>query len=447
LRVAAFTVAVSLACGVLVGLTPGLQVQKGDLSDALKETARGSDGRRSRRMRSALVVAELSMAVVLLVGAGLMIRTVRNLAALDPGFNPESVLTLRLSIPRDATQPSAAGKSETPAPVVHSRVLLDRVRALPGVVDVALGSDLPLDGNASASTFAAEGMPPVDARTIPRAYRHRVTPEFFRVLGIPMLAGRTFAPEELSTTSTAAIVSERVVKRFWPGQDPIGRRITFGSPASPSDWRTIVGVVGEVKYRGLPDNPTADPDIYLPFGEQNAQVGLAIRARVPPSTLVAPVREAIRGVDPSIPVYSIASMDELIATQTSQSRFTMWLMSVFAAVAVALAVIGIYGVMSYLVTQRTREIGIRVALGAARRDILQLVVGSGARLVCAGVALGAVSSILLQQLIQSLLFGVTATDPAWVAAILLLTIVGLVACYLPAARAAGIAPLTALRHE
>ncbi len=446
-RVAAFTVAVSLACGILVGLAPGLQAHAGDLSDALKETARGSDGRRAHRLRSTLVVAELSMAVVLLIGAGLMIRSVKNLAAIDPGFDPRSVLTLRLSIPRAPVQPSSPSTPPAPPPVVQSRLLLDRVRAVPGVIAVSVGSDLPLDGNASAGTYSAEGMPPVDAQTVPRAYRHRVSPEFFGVLRMPILAGRTFAEEELSAASTAVIVSERVVRRFWPEQDPIGKRIKLGSVTSASRWLSIVGVVGEIKYRGLPDNPTADPDIYLPFVEQDAQLGLAIRASVPPSSLVAPIRAAVRTADPSIPVYSVSSMDDLIADQTSQSRFTMWLMGVFAAIALSLAVIGIYGVMSYLVTERTREIGIRLALGAGSRDILRLVVDNGARLIGAGLALGIVASFALQRLVRSMLFGVTAADAASVGAVVLLATVALVACYVPAARAARVDPLRALRHE
>jgi ABC-type antimicrobial peptide transport system permease subunit len=210
---------------------------------------------------------------------------------------------------------------------------------------------------------------------------------------------------------------------------------------------SIVGVAGEVKYRGLPDNPTADPDLYLPFADRNAQIALAVRASVPPSTLVAPLRAIIRSVDASIPVYGVTPMEQLVSRQTSQSRFTMWLMGVFAAIALALAVIGIYGVMSYLVTQRTREIGIRLALGADARDILRLVVGSGARLIGAGIVIGVVSAFALQRLVSSLLFGVTAADAASALAVVVLAVVALFACYLPAARATRVSPLRALRYE
>src|SRR5262249_20060864 len=274
-------------------------------------------------------------------------------------------------------------------------------------------------------------------------YVHRVSPEFFATLRIPLVAGRPFADGDAAQGSTAVIVSERVMKRFWPGQDPAGKRVKFGLPESSAPWLTIVGVVGEGKYRGLPENPTADPDIYLPFTDRNQQVALAVRTTVPPASLATPLRAAIRGADPSIPIYAVAPMDELIAGQTAQSRFTMWLMGVFAAAALMLAVVGIYGVMAYLVTQRTREIGIRLALGADRSDILRLLVGNGIRLVAGGVAIGVTASFALQRLVSSLLFGVTAADSASAIAVGVLAAVALAACYVPALRATHINPLRA----
>jgi len=455
-RVALFTIAVSLACGLLVGLVPGLQAHTPDLSNALKESARSSGGRQSQRVRSALVVAEVSLAVVLLVGAGLMIRSVRNLTALNPGFDPLSVLTLHASIPRTSLPPAAPAAAGTPAapsppprPVVEGRVLLDRLRAIPGVAAVALGNDLPLDsGGGSASFYTAEGQPPVNAQNMPRIYVHRVTPEFFSTLRIPFLQGRTFTDAEVSPTSPAVVVSEGVVRRFWPGQDPIGKRLKFGgSPSSTDPWLTIVGVVGEVKYRGLPQNPTADPDIFLPFTDRNSLVGLVLRTTVPPSSLIATVRAEVRAADRSIPLYNIATMEEQVNSVTSRSRFTMWLMGVFAACALMLAVVGIYGVMSYLVSQRTREIGIRLALGANGQDILRLVVGNGARLIGVGIVIGIAASFALQRLVSSLLFGVTAADAAAGFAVVILAAVAMLACYLPALRATRVSPLNALRSE
>ena len=456
LQVALFTVVVSLACGIILGLAPAAHARISRLSEALKDSSRGSDGRRSQRMRSALVVAELSLAVVLLVGAGLMIRSVRNLVTLDPGFEPDGILMLHASIPRAAAPPlldvarggPAAGAPAAPAPpVVSGRVLLERLRATPGVAAAALGSDVPLDGNASATVYSAEGQPAMTAQNVPRCYTHRVTPEFFSTLRIPLVSGRTFVDAEATGTPTAVIVSERVGKRFWPGQDPIGRRIKFGSLDSGNPWMTIVGVVGEVKYRGLPDNPTADPDVYLPFADRNSQVAIVVRATVTPSSLVAPLRAVIRAADSAIPVYAVAPMSEQIAIQTAQSRFTMWLMGVFAAAALMLAVIGIYGVMSYLVTQRTREIGIRLALGAGGLDILRLVVGNGARLIGIGIVIGLAASFALERLVASLLFGVSAADLSSGVAVALLAAVAMLACYLPALRATRVDPLHALRQE
>ena len=441
-RVAAFTVAVSLVCGIVLGLAPAVHARVSRLAEALKDSARGSDGRGAQRLRGALVVVEVSLAVVLLVGAGLMIQSVRNLAALDPGFDTQSLLTLHASIPR-----AAAAAGQPARPVVEGRALLDRIRAVPGVADAAIGTDLPLDGGAGASFYTAEGQPPVTAQNMPRIYTHRVTSAFFGTLRIPFRAGRTFTETEISPTSTAVIVSENVARRFWPGQDPIGRRVKFGSPESNNPWMSIVGVVGETKYRALPENPTADPDMYLPFGDRNSLIGLVVRTTVPPASIASAVRATIRAADPSIPVYSVATMEELTRQQTAQSRFTMWLMGVFAVCALMLAVVGIYGVMSYLVTQRTREIGIRLALGAADGDILRLVVGNGARLIGAGLAIGLVASLALSRVVSTMLFGVNAADPASAAAVALLAAVAVLACYLPAARAARIDPLRALRQD
>jgi predicted permease len=276
---------------------------------------------------------------------------------------------------------------------------------------------------------------------------HRVSSEFFSTLRIPLIAGRTFTAGELAPESAAVIVSERLVKRFWPGQDPIGKRIKFGVQTSNAAWMSIVGVVGEVKYRGLPDNPTNDPDIYLPFADRNSQYAFAVRTTVPPSSLVAPLRAIIREADPTIPIYQVATMDEMIGQQTSSFRFVMWLMGVFAAVALTLSIIGIYGVMSYLVSQRTREIGIRLALGAGRSEVLRLVVGSGARLIGGGVAIGIVASLGLQRLLQSQLFGVSVADTDAAIAVAILAFVALLACYVPAERATRVDPLNALRSE
>lgn len=447
-RVAAFTVAVSLACGILVGLAPGLQAPSADLSDSLKESSKGSGGQQSHRVRNSLVVAEVALAVVLLVGAGLMIRSARNLAALSPGFDPGQVLTLHASIPRvSGPAVSAPAPGAPPRPVVEGRALLERIRALPGVAEVGLGNDVPLDGNAGASFYAAEGQPADDAQNVPRGYVHVVTPGFFGALRIPIVAGRTFSDSEATSASNAVIVSERVVSRFWPGQDPIGKRIKFGALTSTSPWMSIVGVVGDVKYRGLPDNPTADPDIYLPFADRNQQVAIVVRTLVPPSSAAGSVRAAIRGAGPSIAIYGVATMDELVRRRTAPSRFIMWLMGIFAAIAVLLSVVGIYGVMSYLVTQRTREIGIRLALGAQVSEIMHLILGDGVRWIGAGIVIGAVSATLLQRFVTPFLYGVPSVNESVGLAVVVLLPVALMACLVPAIRAVHVDPLTALHHE
>jgi putative ABC transport system permease protein len=455
-RVMLFTIAVSLAGGVLLGLAPAAHARIARLAEALKDSSRGSDGRRATRMRSALVVAEVSLAVVLLVGAGLMIRTVRNLVTLNPGFDPSSVLSLRVSIPRGAAPAATSPSTSTAAPqtsaqppplVASARLVLDRVKTVPGVASASLVSDVPLTGGGGAIFYTAEGQPPVDAQNIPRAYVHRVTPDFFATMRVPVKAGRSFTESEMTPDSTAVVVSERVVTRFWPGQDPIGKRIKQGSLTNRSPWLSIVGVVGEMKYRALPDNPTPDPDLYFPFIDRAQQVSLVVRTSVPPASLGPSVRAAVRGVDSTITVFDVTPLNELVAQQTAQSRFTMWLMGIFAVCALMLAVVGIYGVMSYLVTQRTREIGIRLALGAGGSDILRLVVGNGARMIGAGIVIGVIAAFALQRLVSSLLFGVTAADAVSLFAVALLAAVALVACYLPALRATRVSPLNALRYE
>ena len=276
---------------------------------------------------------------------------------------------------------------------------------------------------------------------------HRASPDFFATLQIPVKSGRTFVEQEQHSDADVVVVSENVATRFWPGQNAVGKRIKLGGLDSSAPWLSIIGVVGEVKYRGLPENPTRDPDLYFPFLDRNQQVSLVIRSAVDASSLVAPVRQVIREVNPSVPVFAITTMRDAVEDQTAQSRFTTWLMGAFAGVALLLASVGIYGVMSYLVVQRTHELGIRMALGATRQEIVRLVVGGGARLIAVGIAIGGAASLLLARVSASLLYAVTVRDSATFIAVGILAVVGLAACYVPAIRAARIDPLTALRVE
>jgi putative ABC transport system permease protein len=402
---------------------------------------------RSQRLRSALVIVEVALAVVLLAGAGLMIRSIQKLAAIDPGFEAANVLLLNATIPRQTAPPAAPGAAAAaPAPFVTSHAdLLDRVRAVPGVEAASLASDTPF-GGASAIFYSAEGDATVAAETLPRAYIHRVTPEFFATLRIRLEAGRTFLPSEERPDSPAVIVSHNVTRRFWPNQDPIGKRIKLGAPGSQNPWMTIVGVVDEVKYRGLPENPTRDPDLYLPYLDRASQ-GVVVRTRVEPSSVASAVRAAIRDGNASIGTFNARTLADLVAQQSSASRFTSWLLSVFAATALVLSVVGLYGVMSYLVAQRTREFGIRLALGASRAEIVRRVMRDGTWRVAIGAAIGLAATTGLARLLAGLVYGVGTFDISSLLAVATLVVVAIVACGIPAVRATRVDPAIALRSE
>jgi putative ABC transport system permease protein len=441
LSVLGFTGVVALACGLVLGYAPAMHARDHRFADVLHGSTRGSSAGRSP-VRSVLIVTEMALAIVLLVGAGLMIRTVQNLAAVDPGFDVDSLLSFELSIP----QREADADGFPPAFATTGAELIERLGALPGVDSASLVSDMPLTGRGSAIFYAAESSSTFDAATRPRGYVHRVSPGFFATMGVPILRGRTYLPSELDTDSTSVIVSERVAERFWPGQNPIGKRIKEGSFEADRPWLDIVGVVPELKYRALPDNPTADPDLYFPHVDRGVQ-SVLLRTGTDPAAVIASVRAAIRELDPDIVIYDDAPMADRAMAMTSQSQFTTWLMGIFGGTALLLAAVGIYGVMSYLVTQRKREFGIRVALGAGTRAILGLVLRTGLKLVAVGLAVGIGAAALLSRLLESLLFGVSVMDASGIAAAALLTIIAFVACLVPALRATRVDPNEALRAE
>jgi putative ABC transport system permease protein len=448
LRVLAFGIVIALVSGVLLGLAPMMHARLPRLSDALKTSARGgSTGMRSQRLRSALVIGEVALAVLLLSGAGLMIRSIQKLAAIDPGFEAANVLMVNATIPRQTTPPAAPGTTAAaPAPFAVSHAdLLDRIRAVPGVESASLASDLPFGGS-SAIFYSAEGDATVAAETMPRAYIHRVTPEFFTTLRIRLEAGRTFLPSEERTDSQAVVVSHNVTRRFWPNQDPIGKRIKFGAPGSQNPWLTIVGVVDEVKYRGLPENPTADPDLYLPYVDRATQ-GVIVRTRVEPSSVTSAVRAAIRNGNASIVTFNARTLADVVAQQSSASRFTSWLLSVFAATALVLSIVGLYGVMSYLVAQRTREFGIRLALGSSRAEIVRRVLRDGMWRVAIGAAIGLAATTGLARVLAGLVYGVGRFDISTILAVVMLLVVAIAACAVPAVRATRVDPAIALRSE
>jgi predicted permease len=448
--VLAFTIGVAILGGILLGLAPAMHARLSRLTDALKESARGgSGGIRSQRLRAMLVIAEVAMAIVLFIGAGLMIRSGQKLAAVDPGFDTARVLVINAGIPTVANpQPTAAVAGQPPAPltyVLSGRELLERVRAVPGVVSASLVSDAPLVGNSSAVFYTAEGDTTTDAQTVPRAYVHRISPTFFETMRIRVTAGRTFNDADATPTSVAVIVSDNVGRRFWPGQNPIGKRIKIGGLESTNPWLEIVGTVAETKYRALPRNPTADPDLYFPALDRSPQP-IVIRTAIDPTAVAPAVRAAIRQNRPTIALYGETTMTALADGQTSASRFTTWILGLFAATALLLSIIGIYGVMSYLVTQRTHEFGIRIALGATRRDVVTSVLRHGILLIALGTVIGIAVAGGLYRLFSAQLFEVTVLDISSGLAILSLVVVAVVACLVPAIRATRVDPVTALRN-
>jgi len=438
-RVALFTLLVSLLCGIAMGFAPAVHARIAHLHDALKESSgRVSGGRLPQRFRSGLVVAEISLTLVLLVGAGLLIRSFRALTTINPGFDPDHLLCLSAGLPRGGSDQAS----------LSAQRVLESIQALPSVQTVAAGSDLPLSGIENATFYSAEDQPPVTVQNMPRAYIHGITPGFFEALKAKLVAGRTFSPDEMSGKHGVVMISENVSKRFWPGQDPVNKRIKLGRLNSPNPWLRVIGVAGEMKYRGLPNNPTADPDIYLPLPDRERDILVVVRTPLDPAGLSTAVRGAIHGLDKSVTIYDVATMTAHIGEQTARSRFVGWLMGVFAGVALLLAMVGVYGVMSYLVTRRTQEIGLRMALGARRSDVLALVVRQGLPVILGGIVIGLAASAGLTRLLGTLLYGVTATDTLTFTAVpALLGAIALVACWLPALRASRVDPVQALRCE
>ncbi len=443
-RVLGFSLVISVLTGALSGLAPALQAARPALNETLKAGGRNASGGLGRnRLLGSMVVSEIALALTLLIGAGLMIRSLQRLQAVDPGFDSERLLTMRVSLPLQRYPREQI--------IAFSQRLRERLQAMPGAQSAALASDLPLSGSTSAGPIELEGRHEAPAGGEFRMYRHRVTPGFFSTLGIPLIKGRDFTADDHAQAPGVVIISEAMARRYWPNEDPIGRRLRedIRGASTPAPWLEIAGVVGEIKYRGLPQNPTADPDVYFPLPQSPVgNLFLAARSGVDPNSLVAAVRGVLRELDPDLPVYEVTTMAESVANQTTRSRFSAWLLGVFGALALALAAVGIYSVMAYAVEQRSREIGIRMAMGARAADVLKMVIRQGMKLALLGVALGLGAALALTQLMKKLLFGVAAADPLTYGVIaLLLTLVALLACWIPARRATKVDPIIALRCE
>jgi putative ABC transport system permease protein len=437
-RVFGFTLAVSLVTGIFFGLIPAIHASKPNLNEALKEGARGSMGSAAgNRTRNALVAVEVALSFVLLIGAGLMIKSFLRLQQMNLGFNPDNVLTVDLTLsrskyPEDRQQ--AAFFQET----------LARLQSLTGVKSAGATTGLPLTLSVSGSDFRIEGRPEPEAGKEMIVNTRSVSAGYFRTLGIALSKGRDFSDRDKSDAPLAAIINDDLARTYFPNEDPIGKRISFDEGES---WISIVGIIGDVKQLGL--DSSAKPEVYFPYLQvASPSMSLVVRTASNPLSLAAVVKSQIQMIDKDLPIDDAKTMQQLLAESISGRRFNMLLLTVFAVVALVLAIVGIYGVMSYTVTQRTHEIGIRVAIGAQPRDVFRLVIGQGMMLAMIGLGFGLVGAFGLTRLMTTMLFGVEPTDPAtFVSIAVLLTAVALVACYIPGRRAAKVNPLVALRYE
>ena len=436
-RVFAFALALAVFTGLASGLAPAFQVGRAPLAESIKEGWHGLTGRvGSARLRQLLVVAELALSSVLLIGAGLLIRSLWRLVHVDPGFNPTHALTLKIDLPQGAYSPAQQTQ--------FFGQLLSRIRALPGVQAAGGAEFFPFAGVVYTGGFGVEGAAPGAPKSGGAAFC-LVTLDYFRAMGIPLIKGRAFNDSDRPGSLPVVVVSRSLADRYFSGRNPIGQRLTLGSPV------TIAGVVAEVRNAAL--TAPADPTIYIPLAQQPADfpkwpMALIVRSRSDPASLVPSIRNAVQSLDRNVPIYDVRSLAEYRAVSEAQSRFNATLLAIFAGLGLVLASAGLYGVTSYSVTQRTHEIGIRIALGAERRDILRMMLAQGMRLALAGVILGLAGALALERVLQSFLFGVKAADPAtFFAVAAILVSVLLLSTLLPARRALRVDPLVALRHE
>jgi len=435
-RALGFTFAVALLTSVIFGLAPALRASRPDLNECLKEGGKGAGGFGRGRVRNLLVIAEMALALALLAGAGLMIRSFMRLQQVDLGFDPRNALTMQIALPQS--------KYSQPAQMAaFYKQTLERIRLLPGAQAAGVVSIAPLAGMDASSNFTIEGRPVPDPAQVPLAAFRPVSPDYFSAMGIPIVKGRAFAERDLE--QPAFIINEAFARRYFSDEAPLSKRIKLGPAEFANPFLPVVGVAKNVKSLGLQGDER--PTLYLSYLKQ-PNMTLVVRAASDPMSLVGAVRGAVQTVDPEQPVYNITTMSDRLAAQGAQPRFRTLLLGLFAALAVTMAGVGVYGVMATAVAQRTREIGIRVALGAQASDVLRLIIGQGLKLALIGVALGLAGAFALTRLLADLLFDVKPTDPATFAVVpLLLVAVALLASYLPARRAAKVDPITALRSE
>jgi predicted permease len=438
LPVLAFTLLLSVLSGVLFGLAPAWQLSRPDLNTALKEGGRqGASG--SHRLRGLLVVSEVALSLMLLISAGLLIRSFLQLVKTDPGFNSDNLLTMSLVVP-------AAKYKDEPHRAAFYSDLVRRVEELPGVESAAAVNHLPLGGSNSSTSFLVEGLPePPPGQELSGRYRV-CTPNYFKTMGIPVLKGRGFTDQDIAGAPPVIIVNETLARKYWPNTDPIGKRMRYTGPLEQNPWMQVVGVVKDVRHEM---NLPITEDFYTPHAQDAWQsMVLVAKTKVEPAAMAAPIRQQVWSIDKDQPVFDVHTMREVRAISLALYSFSSVMLSIFAGVALLLAAIGIYGVMSYAVTQRTQEIGIRMALGARAMDVLKLVVKNGMSLAFIGVAVGLAGAYGLTRLLASLLVGVKPTDVATFSTVTFgLLLIALLACYIPARRATKVDPLVALRYE
>ena len=440
-----FTTGVVVFAAFVFGMAPAVHSAKRDVQNELKEGGRtASVGAAQNRLRGILAVAEISLALVLLTGAGLMLKSLYRLINVNPGFQPDRILTMEMHL-------SLQRYPKEPAVLSFWRQVLDGVRALPGVQSAALGNHIPLTDSHGRTDISIEGMALPKPGSFPHPDTHVVSSDYVRTLGLVLERGRTLTDADNETSPEVALVNVKLARQFWPNDDPIGKRFMWGrfDPASktPPKWITVVGVVGDTKMYGLA-NPSR-LEVYSSM-QQNVEneMNLLVKSQLDPSALTSEIRGVVAGVDKDQSIYAIATMNKILSDGVSAPRLTLVLLGLFSALALILAAIGSYGVISYSVAQRTHEIGVRMTLGAQRADILRMVLGQGGRIAFAGIVIGMVAAFALTRLMSGLLFSVSAGDPATFAAVAaLLVLVAIVACYIPARRAIRVDPMIALRHE
>ncbi|HSC28905.1 MAG TPA: FtsX-like permease family protein, partial [Vicinamibacterales bacterium] len=437
MRVLWWSAGLTALSALLVGLAPALQATRTDPHDSLKTDGRAS-GARAGRLRQTLVVAEIALSVVLALGAGLLMRTVYNIQRVDPGFDPEGVVTMRLTLPRERYPGEAAG--------AFFDALIERLSAVPGVRAVSAASQFPPSGSFGTQFQLERASEP--SSTLPNAMITVASPGHFETLGVPLRAGRGFSASDTLETDRVAIVNEAFAARYLRGDEAVGQRLAIGSPDRERSWTTIVGVVRDFRNSGA--TRPVRPEIYIPVRQQLVwnQLFMLVRSDMPSSSAVPAVRQAVASLDPEQPIYAIQTLEEAIALASFQQRISAMLLGIFAAVALVLAAVGVYGVMSYAVSARTREIGVRLAIGARPRSVVWLVLRQVLTLSAIGVGIGIGVLLAAGRGLETLLYGVSAADPLTIVAVALsLTAVAVFAAWGPAARAGRVDPIEALRYE